>query len=348
MSESDALFENQCTRGPMMVSLSSFRVVAVVILMLVIESISSATGPVKEAPENCPRFSLPQLLVKAPFNFAGESVPIQRPDVRARILTQVNFLLLDARSVLTEWLIEKGRYSWLFTDLLEKEGIPPDFALLAPILSGSSLKSSSRSGGTGWWALDKPCSSTEGVDMSDDSWHDDRFDLELSTRCFASKLKKIRSEMGNSSWLMTAAAYVTSVKVIRDSCQRWNTDYYWDMPLPEAAEDLIVRWIALGIISGHREAFGLRFKDAVPFIFDQVNGLVLAKDLSVPDIARLASVSAREVMELNPKVKPSLPVFPATVNGRNVTHSIAAPKGKGEQLLKGLKKEGFVSDVQKP
>lgn len=323
-------------------------VVAVLIAALATPFPLWAAGPVKESQDKCSRYSLPASFLKKPFYFAGELIPIQRPDVQARILTQVNFLLLDARSVLTEWLVEKGRYSWLFQETFAKEGIPPEFALLAPILSRSSLKSAYRSPGAGWWALDKPCSTSEGLDMTEDSWHDDRLDLELSTRCFAARIKKTRADLGSAGWITTAAAYVTSVKTIDDCRQRWKVDHYWDMPLPDIAEDLIVRWIALGIINSHREYFGLKFKDAVPFTFDQVNNVVLAKDLPVAEMARLTTVSPRVIMELNPKIRPSSPAFPATMNGKSAVHSIAAPKGKGQLLLHGLQKEGYLADAKKP
>lgn len=326
------------------------RTIAIMLVLAIFGTLPLATaaGPKKQSPDKCSRFSLPAPMLKKPFYFAGELIPIQRPDVQKRILTQINFLLLDARSVLTEWLTDKARYSWLFTDTFDKEGIPEDFALLGPILAGSSLKSSVRSSGAGWWALEKPCSSAEGVEMGDDSWHDDRMDLERSTKCFAARLKKIRADLGDSSWMMVAAAYVTSVKTIQEHVHRWNSDHYWDLPLPDNAEDLIPRWIALGIINSEREAFGLRFKDPAPVTFDQVNNLVLAKDLSIADIARLTGVSPKEILELNPKIKPSSPVFPAAVNGKGPIHSIAAPKGKGALLLKGLKAEGYVSDARNP
>jgi hypothetical protein len=307
-----------------------------------------AAGPVKEAPEKCSRFSLPESVLKKPFYFAGELIPIRRPDVQARILAQVNFLLLDARGVLTGWLVEKGRYAWLFQETFAKEGIPPDFALLAPILARSSLKSSYRSAGAGWWALDKSCSNSDGVEMAEDSWHDDRMDLELSTRCFAIKLKKTRADLGCSSWITAIAAYITSVKTIQDYAKNWNTNQYWDLPLPDLAEELVARWIALGIIDANREAFGLKFKDAAPFTFDQINNVTLTKDLPVAEMARLTSVPSRVIMELNPKIRPTSPVFPATMNGKSALHTIAAPKGKGEMLLHGLEKEGYVSADKKP
>jgi hypothetical protein len=183
--------------------------------------------------------------------------------------------------------------------------------------------------------------------MEQDAWHDDRLDLELSTRCFASRLKDARKELGGASWLMTAAAYVTSTKTIQDLRKRWNTDQYWDLPLPENAEDLIVRWIALCIINGHREVYGLKFKDVAPFTFDQVTGLILSKDLTVAEIAHMTGAPPREILELNPRIKAAMPVLPAKAHGKSVSHTIAAPKGKGWVLVDKLKKGGYVAESPK-
>jgi peptidoglycan lytic transglycosylase D len=309
---------------------------------------SKAAGPVKQSRPNCSRYSLPPTLLDKPFYFAGESVPLQRHDVRSRLLRQINFLLLDARSVLTDWLSERSRYSWIFDEVLRKEGVPQEFVLFAPVLSALALKAPSKPPVAGWWALDKPCGASDGVEMGEDSWHDDRMDLELSTRCFAARLKGARKELGGIGWLMTAAAYVTSTKTIQDLRQHWNTDQYWDLPLPESAEDLVVRWIALWIINSHRDFYGLKFKDAAPFTFDQVTGLVLSKDLTVAEIAHMVAVPPRQILELNPRIKATMPVLPAKARGKRLSHTIAAPKGKGWVLVDKLKKGGYVAESPKP
>ena len=228
----------------------------------------------------------------------------------------------------TDWLSEKSRYAWMFDEVLRKAGVPNEFVLFAPVLSALTLKATSRSPVAGWWALEKPCAASEGVELLEDAWHDDRMDLELSTRRFATRLKDARKELGGASWLMTAAAYVTSTKTILDLRQRWNADQFWDMPLPQNAEDLVVRWIALWIINNHRDVYGLKFKDAPPFTFDQVTGLVLNKDLSVAEIAHMTGVSAVEILELNPRIKASAPVLPATAGGKQLVAHDCCPQGQ--------------------
>jgi hypothetical protein len=306
-----------------------------------------AAGPRRESVPTCPRYSLPASVLEKPFRFAGEVIPFQRPDVRARVRSQLNFLLLDARSVLTTWLIEKSRYAWLFEEVFGKEGIPKDFILLAPILSGLSVRSSSRLAGAGWWALEKPCHASEGVAMSKDSWHDDRLDLERSTRCFASRLKAIRKELGVESWITTAAAYVTSAKTVAKLGTQWNTLKYWDLPLPENAELLIVRWIALGVIDANKHTLGIDIAEAPPLTYDQVTGLILAKDLPVSVIARMTDSPPRQIIQLNPKLKASPGQFPAKAGGKRVSHSLAAPKGKGWALVNKLRKNGYLLEKKK-
>jgi len=289
------------------------------------------------------RYSLPEGLLDKPFHFAGDLIPIQRSDVRYRLTCHLNFLLLDARSILTEWLSEKSRYSWLFEEVFAKEGIPREFILLAPILSVLNSKASLRVSGTGWWFLSRPCASTEGIDMADDSWHDDRLDLELSTRCFAVRIKDTRKELGGDGWLMPMIAYLTSVRTVQELRERWKSDAFWDLPLPDAAEEVVLRWIALGIIDSHRGIYGLRFKDAAPMTFDQITGLVLAKDLTLADIARMTSVPPREILRLNPKIKAGVGAFPSKSGGKLQTHTVSAPRGAGNALLEALKKEGYLA-----
>lgn len=299
------------------------------------------------APSQC-RYSLPDGFLDKPFRCAGEVIPVRRRDVRYRLICQLNFLLLDARSVLTEWLSEKSRHSWLFDEVFAKEGVPKDFTLLGPILSALNSKPLSRAPGYGWWYLSRSCTSGEGgPEMAEDSWHDDRLDLELSTRCFATRIKEIRKEIGDKGWLMSVMAYLTSVKTVQELREKWNTGVFWDLPLPEAAEEIVLRWIALSIIDSNRGAYDLQFKDAPPLVFDQIGGLALVKDLSVAEIARITRVPPREILKLNPKIKPSAAAFPAKSGGKTQTHSVAAPRGTGNALLETLKKEGYLASPAK-
>lgn len=307
---------------------------------------AKSSGPRARGTTLCGRYSLPADLMNKPFRFAGETVPFQRPDVGDRVRNELNFLLLDARAALTSWITQTQQFAWIFEETLNREGVPRDFLLFAPVISGLSLQAAPRISGAGWWGLDKPCDSNEGVSMSVDAWRDDRLDLELSTACFAGRIKRIRKDLGDESWLMAAAAYITSTKTIAERAKQWKSQSFWDIPLPESAEELVVRWIAFAIIFARPRDYGLNAAEVPPLIFDNVTGIVLAKDLPVAEIARMTETPPRKILELNPKLKPSAGKIPARVKGRNVTHSIHTPRGKGWVLVNKLKQAGYLA--QKP
>lgn len=336
------------TLTTMNVKTVQIKIVTLVIILGVVGCVvrAEAKGPVKETNTPCARYALPASLLEKPFHFADEVIPLQRKDVGSRILSQINFLLLDARSVLTLWLTEKQRRSWIYEEVFAKQHVPKDFALFAPVIGGLG-PSPFRKAGVGGWSLEKPCDSASGVEMASDKWHEDRMDVELSTRCFAVTIKSIRKDLGTRSWLMAAAAYATSTKSVQDIMKQWNTTSYWDLPLPEEAEKTVVRWIALGIIKSHQEEYGLKFRSPAPYTYDQVTGLTLVKDLPLAEIARMTGVPSRVILELNPKVRPSVGVFPAQADGKTPVHTITAPKGKGDLLVEQLKKAGYLGTGSK-
>ena len=318
-----------------------FAVMAGLQLMLTCSAWPGA-GPQKAAPLPRPRYSLPSELLNRPFTFAGEKIPIQRKDVQNRILAQVNLLLLDARSVLGRWLTEDLRSAWIYEEVLEKEGIPKEFVFLAPVLSRMKRTGDKgHQGGT--WALGKACASSQGLRMSEDDWHDDKMDTELSTRCFAIQIKQMRKALRDRSWLMAVAAYMTSEKSVTDLKKAWDTNSFWNIPFSENPDDLIPRWIALWILYTYQGTYHLNLKPSPPLTFDQVTGVVLAKDLPVAEIAKITGVPARVILELNPKIKPSAGMFAAKSHGKRTVHVIAAPRGKGQLLVRGLQKEGFLA-----
>ena len=306
-----------------------------------------AEGPRRNNGPVCARYSVPPSLLKQSYQFAGETIPLDREDVRIRIRDTMNFLLMDARSVLTRWIIEGGRRQWLFEEILTKEGIPTEFVWFAPVISGNGTSSPNRLPGVGWWAIETPCSSREGIALSKDSWHDDRLDLELATKCFAMRLKAIRKELGTNSWLMAAAAYVTSTKSMLGYMEHWKTKNFWDIPLPETAEQLVLRWIAVCIIQSNAEALGLTIRQPKSLTYDSVTGIVLQKDLPISRMAQFIHTPVRTVLALNPKIKSSFGKVPAKVNGKRIKHSLATPRGKGWTLVKQLKKNGYLLTKRK-
>lgn len=330
-------------------SFDRFMIPSICLILFTISSVvdvnCQAAGE-REAGANTPvRYSLPPDVLQKPYSFARETIPLHRSDVRYRVATQVNFLLLDARSILIEWLMQHDARGWLLKELLEKEGVPHEFILFPPVLPAMA-KSNQKVSYSGIWFLDKPCNKHEGIEMEDDAWHDDRMDIQLATRCFAARIKSLRSQIKGESWLMAAAAYIGSPASITEAQLKWDTFSFWDIPLPPVTEQLITRWIALNIINTNRQFYGIDLPRQNPLVFEQLVGIRLTRDLSIAQISHLLGMPAREVLALNSKIKPTNPVFPAKVGDRVATHTMQVLKGKGALLMEKLRNEGYLHGNQ--
>jgi membrane-bound lytic murein transglycosylase D len=302
---------------------------------------SLGKGPRKEFPQRCVRHTIPENLVPKGFRFAGEIVPVFREDIRERISFQINFLMLDARSVLTDWLKRLPRYAWIFREVFSKQNVPEEFIFFAPVVSGLDPRRSPPDDGVGCWNLKGLCSKKkEGVSLTKSRWHDDRQDLELSTQCFAARIKELRSSLG--SWIKAAAAYVSSESEIEASLERWKVSSIWDYPMDDQTEELVCRWIAFAIIAGRHKEFGLEYKPCEPLSYDEVSGLKLAKDLPVSEVSQALGVSSLYIMDLNPKIKVAAGKLPAKHGKKTITHKLATPKGRGWKLVKHLKRNGYL------
>lgn len=302
----------------------------------------SAAGPRSEAPANCALYKIPTDLKQKGFIFAQERIPAHRDDIRRRLEFQINFLLLDARSVLTDWLQRLPRYSWIFSEIFKDEGTPEEFIFLAPVITGLDPRRSPPDDGVGIWNIKGLCSKKkDGVELTKSKWHDDRQDLELSTRCFASRIRDLKSTLG--SWQLAAAAYISSESAIKDLMESWKAESIWDVPLPDETEELLCRWIALAIITGRSEEFGLKYKPFEPLSYDEVSGLKLKKDLPVSEISLALGVSPLYVMDLNPKIKVAEGKLPAKNRRGIIEHKLATPKGRGWKLVKYLKRNGYLA-----
>src|SRR4030042_2628294 len=127
--------------------------------------------------------------------------------------------------------------------------------------------------------------------MNISHWKDERADLVNSTHSAAkylawmNKVKKVNLNdkgdlQGFNDWFLTAAAYNAGPsRVVQRLCQ-FGADSYWDVPLPIETERYVPRWIALSLISKHRDFYGVPSHQQRNIAFETVNKVRLLKDLS--------------------------------------------------------------------
>ncbi len=305
------------------------------------------------------RYHLPPQVEKSGFRFAGQDVPLNRPEVKRRILKEINYLLLDRRSRVFFWLSRSDSLKPIIEPILKKYEIPQEFLFLAAIESNYNGRALSSAGAFGYWQFIKSTALSGPVGSPDydwkrviNNWKDERADLIKSTHsaaCYLAWLNRVKKvnlngcldRNGFNDWFLTAASYNAGPSRVLQRLNAFETTNYWDAPLPSETEKYVPRWIALGLISRYRDFYGLRVKLGASASFDTVEHVKLSKDLSFAEVARMLNTTPRAIWLLNSQIPFEKGVFPARDGGTVVKHTVHVPKGTSKKFLARLESAGF-------
>jgi membrane-bound lytic murein transglycosylase D len=309
------------------------------------------------------RYGFPAQIEKNGLVLGSKPIPIHRRDVRNRILKEVNYLLQDRRSRVLSWLSRADSLRPVIAPILRKYGVPQEFIYLAAIESSYNSRALSSAGAFGYWQFIKSTAQCgpAGCDQYDwkmniTNWKDDRADLGHSTHSAAkylawmNRVKKVSIDgsaerQGFDDWLLTAAAYNAGPTRVIQRMTSFRAHSYWDVPLPIETEKYVPRWIAISLISRHRDFYGVQIPLPHKVAFDVVEKVRLEKDLSFTAMARLLETTPRTVWSLNTHIFPEKGVFPARSGRTVITHTIHVPKGARSKFLAQLVAHGYVKKV---
>jgi hypothetical protein len=189
------------------------------------------------------------------MDFAGESVPLDNPDIRERFdrellvntYWQSNGLLLFKRA---------NKYFPQIEPLLKKYGLPDDFKYLAVAESGLEY-TSSPVGASGIWHFMKGTGLEYGLEIND--YVDERYNLEKATMVAAEYLKKSKDRFG--SWTMAAASYNAGVGGMNKQINRQKETSYYDLLLNTETSRYVFRILALKEIMENPKKYGFNFRE---------------------------------------------------------------------------------------
>ena len=190
------------------------------------------------------------------------------------------------RELITLWVNRSGQYLGMIREVLRSRGLPEDLAYTAMIESGFKPDAVSRAGAKGMWQFMAPTARRYGLRV--DSWVDERYDPEKSTRAAASYLRDLYNQFG--SWALAQAAYnAGEMKVIRAIRKTGSSDF-WILAeskhLKRETKDFVPQIHAATVIGRDPDRYGFEFEDAEPTAIEVVK---------VPpgtDLRRLAASSS--------------------------------------------------------
>ncbi|HEX9827530.1 MAG TPA: lytic transglycosylase domain-containing protein [Flavobacteriaceae bacterium] len=214
------------------------------------------------------------------LDFAGETVPLNDPDVYERMdrellvntYWQSNGLLMFKRAEKCFPIIEP---------ILKKNGVPDDFKYLAVIESGLS-NVVSPAGARGVWQIMPATAKENGLEVNDNV--DERYHLEKATEVACKYLLKSKKDLG--SWTLAAAAYNGGNAGISKRLEEQQVTNYYDLLLGEETGRYLFRIIALKEIFSHPQQYGFNFTEKD--LYNNIPTYTVKVDTAVTDFAAFA------------------------------------------------------------
>lgn len=191
------------------------------------------------------------------MDFAGEPVPLDKPDIRERMDRE---LLVNAYWQSNGLLIFKraNKFMQIIEPLLKEYNLPDDFKYLAIAESGL-LDVRSPAGAVGFWQFMPATAKEYGLEVN--SFVDERYNLELTTKAAAKYLISAKEHFGN--WTLAAAAYNAGRNGIGRQIVRQKVDNnYYDLLLNQETSRYIFRILAFKEIMSNPKEYGFHFKDS--------------------------------------------------------------------------------------
>ena len=194
------------------------------------------------------------LKLPASLEFSGESVPLDKPDIRERLdkellvntYWQSNMILLLKRA---------NKYFPLIEEILKEEGVPEDFKYLAVIESALENVRSPR-GAKGFWQIMPSTAKEYGLEVNSNV--DERYHIEKSTRVACNYLKKAKKRFG--TWTLAAASYNRGMSGIDRLLKKQITDNYYDLLLNAETSRYVFRILAVKEIMSNPQRYGFIYE----------------------------------------------------------------------------------------
>ena len=214
-------------------------------------------------------------------NFAGESAPLNIPDVYERMDRE---LLINTNLHSSTILIIKraNKFFPLIEPILAKYNVPDDFKYLAVIESSLVSASVSQAGASGIWQFMKSTAVEKGLEVSESV--DERYHLEKSTEAACKYLIAAKEKLG--SWTLAAASYNGGTSGIYKQLESQQVSNYYDLLLVEETSRYVFRILALKEIMKNPVMYG--FDISSNDLYKNIGTTKIEIDSSISNLATFA------------------------------------------------------------
>ncbi len=229
------------------------------------------------------------------LDFAGESVPMHRHDIRESFDRE---LLVNTYWQSSTLLLLKRANRWfpVIEPILAEHGVPDDFKYLA-LIESNLTQAVSPAGARGFWQILEGTGRDLGLEVND--YVDERYHVEKSTAAACDYLLDAKERYG--SWTMAAAAYNIGNSRLRRIINNQQADSYYDLFLNEETARYVFRILAIKTIFSDPEAAGFHVRDED--LYPVQTYYTLAVDTAIKDLPEFAlehNTTYKALRNLNP------------------------------------------------
>lgn len=186
------------------------------------------------------------------ISFAGESVPLDIPDVRERLdkELQINCYLHSN----TIFLIKRAN-RWLpqMQEILRKYDIPDDFKYL-PLIESNLLNVTSYRDAVGYWQILESSGKELGLEITNEV--DERYDPLKATEAACKYLKRAYNKFGD--WALVAASYNRGMGGMERALEDQRVKSYYDLYLNDETSRYVFRILAIKQIVENPVKYGFK------------------------------------------------------------------------------------------
>lgn len=192
-----------------------------------------------------------------------------------------------------------GRYRAMIERIMSEEGVPQDLIYLAVAESGfqpRAINARSRAGGM-WQFMPR---GNYGLERN--SYVDERFDPEKSTRAYARYMKYIYSQLGD--WYLSMAGYDWGTGNIQRAVEKTGYADFWELyrrnNLPGETKNYVPEILAAIIIANHPTQYGFDDITLDPPVLTDTVTIHYSTDLRL--VSDIVGAPVDELIALNPSL----------------------------------------------
>jgi len=192
-----------------------------------------------------------------------------------------------------------GRYKAMIQRVMAEEGVPQDLIYLAVAESGFQPRAVNRGSGAGGMWQFMPHGN---YGLVRNSYVDERFDPEKSTRAYARYMKFIYNQLGD--WYLSMAGYDWGSGNVQRAVQKTGYADFWELykrnNLPAETKNYVPEILAAIIIANHPTQYGFDDVTLDPPVLTDTVTINYSVDLRL--VSEIVNVPMDEMALLNPSV----------------------------------------------